>query len=174
MADKPITALDNEFVRYGKTVAEVMRHRGEADDQALDANIGFILLDKEERKGLASFSPAERHVYAVQGMSREVNNGGFEQFFFNSSGELAFDLVPALEAMGSRDNLLIARRAVERFGRPRSLAEEHRHPHLDKLVEQSGEEGVWQDLDDEFYDNPEDLEKMTLDYIARNLPAFGG
>lgn len=174
MTDKPITALDNEFVRFGKTVAEVMAHRGKAEDMALDANIGFILLDKEERKGLASFTPAERHVYAVQGMSREVNNGGFEQFFFNSSGELAFDLVPALEAMGSKDNLLIAKRAVARFGTPSSLAEETRHAHLEKLIEEAGEEGVWHDLDDEFYDNPEDLEKMILDYITRNLAAFGG
>ena len=171
MAQKPITALDNEFVRYGKTVADVMRHRGEADDQALDANIGFILLDKEERRGLASFTAPERHVYAVQGMSREVNNGGFEQFFFNSSGELAFDLVPGLEAIGSRANLSIARRALERFGKPGSLAEEARHAHLEKIIEEHGWE-TWQDLDDEFYDNPEDLEKMTLDYIARNLAAF--
>jgi hypothetical protein len=171
MADKPITALDNEFVRYGKTVAEVMRHRGEVDDQALDANIGFILLDKEERRGLASFSAPERHVYAVQGMSREVNTGGFEQFFFNSSGELAFDLVPGLEAMGSKENLSIARRALERFGRPQSLAEDARHAHLERIIEARGWE-TWQDLDDEFYDNPEDLERMTLDYIGRNLGAF--
>lgn len=174
MPDKPITALDNEFIRFGKTVAEVMAHRGKADDIALDANIGFILLDKEERKGLAAFTPPERHVYAVQGMSREVNNGGFEQFFFNSSGELAYDLVPGLEALGSRDNLLIARRAVERFGRPGSLAEETRHAHLEKLIENAGEEGVWHDLEDEFYENPEDLEKIILDYIAGNLAAFGG
>jgi hypothetical protein len=172
VAHKPITALDNEFIRFGKTVAEVMKHRGKADDLALDANIGFILLDKEERRGLASFTPPERHVYAVQGMSREVNNGGFEQFFFNSSGELAFDLVPGLQAMGSRENLLIARRAVGRFGKPQSLAEETRHAHLEKLIEGGGEEGVWTDLDDEFYDNPEDLEKMILDYIARNLASF--
>ena len=172
MGQRPITALDNEFVRYGKTVAEVMRHRGAADDQALDANIGFVLLDKEERRGLASFTPQERHVYAVQGMSREVNNGGFEQFFFNSSGELAFDLVPGLEAIGSRENLSIARRALERFGKPASLAEEARHAHLEKIIEERGWE-IWQDLDDEFYDNPEDLEKMLLDYIAGNLAAFG-
>jgi hypothetical protein len=174
MPDKPITALDNEFVKFGKTVAEVMAHRGKADDIALDANIGFILLDKEERKGLSAFTTPERHVYAVQGMTREVNNGGFEQFFFNSSGELAFDLVPALEAIGSRENLSIAQRALERFGKPGSLAEETRHAHLEKLVENAGEEGVWHDLEDEFYENPEDLEKMTLNYIARNLAAFGG
>ncbi len=166
---KPITALDNEFVKFGKTVAEVMAHRGDADDAELDANIGFILLDKEERRGLASFSPPERHVYAVEGMSREVNNGGFGQFFLNSSGELAYDLVPALEAMGSRRTLPIARQALERFGRPASLDEAVRHAHLEKLCSDSD---PWSDLDEEFYENPEDIEKLILDYIARNLAAF--
>jgi uncharacterized protein DUF4375 len=30
----------------------------------------------------------------------------------------------------------------------------------------------WEDLDDEFYDNPEDLEAMTLRYIASHRTEF--
>src|SRR4026208_860628 len=93
--------LDNEFVKFGRTIAEVMKHRGKATAQELDANIGFILRDKEERKGLASFTRGERFVYAIEGMVREVNNGGWNQFFFNSSGALGVDLVPAVGAAGS-------------------------------------------------------------------------
>jgi len=37
-----VDTLDNEFVKFGRTVAEVMKHRGKAADQELDANIGFI------------------------------------------------------------------------------------------------------------------------------------
>jgi len=165
--------LDNEFTKFGRTVAEVMRHRGKATDQELDANIGFILLDKEERKGLASFTQAERFVYAIEGMQREVNNGGWNQFFFNSSGALAFDLVPALEAMGSKQNLSIARRAVELFGKPASLGEDDRAKHLVKITKDS-EENPWEKLEDEFYQAPEDLEAMIIEFIARNQAEFGG
>jgi hypothetical protein len=163
--------LDNEFVKFGRTVAEVMRHYGKADNIELNANLGFVLLDKEERKGLESFSKAERFVYAVQGMSREVNNGGWNQFFFNSSGQLAFDLVPALEAMGSKENLSIARRAVKRFGKPASLSDDDRSKHLAKITK-DGEENPWEELEDEFYENPEDLDTMTLSYIAKNPGEF--
>jgi hypothetical protein len=163
--------LDNEFVKFGRTVAEVMKHYGSAPDMELNANIGFVLLDKEERKGLASFSQAERFVYALQAMSREVNNGGWSQFFFNSSGHLAFDLVPALEAMGSKENLSIARRALQRFGKPKSLTDEDRAKHLEKLTK-DGEENPWDDLEDEFYENPEDLEAMTLKFIAKSPGEF--
>ena len=33
-------------------------------------------------------------------------------------------------------------------------------------------EKVWNDLDNEFYDNPEDIEEMILNYIEKNLAAF--
>jgi hypothetical protein len=163
--------LDNEFVKFGRTVAEVMRHYGNAPDVELNANIGFILLDKEERKGLESFSRGERFVSAVQGMTREVNNGGWDQFFRNSSGALAFDLVPALEAMGSKENQSIARRALKRFGTPRSLGEDDRWQHLAKITK-DGEKNPWELLEDEFYQNPEDLEAMTLRYIAGHPGEF--
>jgi hypothetical protein len=163
--------LENEFEKYGKTIEEVLSHRGEADDMDLDANIGFILLDKEQRKGLASFSQAERYVYAVQGMSREVNNGGFEQYFSNNSGALAFDLVPALKAMGSSENLTIAKQALARFGEPASLSSVDRDAHLSKIT-RNGEVKLWDDLDSAFYKNPEDIETMVLNYAQKNRGNF--
>ena len=165
--------LDNEFVKFGRTVAEVMKHRGKAPAHELDANIGFILLDKEERKGLASFSRAERYVYAVEGMLREVNNGGWSQFFSNSSGALAFDLVPALEAIGSTRNLSIAQRALKIFGKPASLSDADRLDRIIKLTK-DGDHNPWDDLEGEFYENPEDLEAMMLEFIASNAAEFGG
>jgi hypothetical protein len=166
-----VGTLDNEFVKFGSTVADVMKHRGKAPAVELDANIGFILLDKEERKGLAAFTQAERFVYAVEAMVREVNNGGWHQFFHNSSGALAFDLVPALEAIGSKENLSIARRALQIFGKPASLGEDERSKHLAKVTK-DGENQPWEKLEDEFYENPEDLEAMMLEFIARNAAQF--
>jgi len=150
-----------------------MKHRRQATDQELDANIGFILLDKEERKGLASFTRGERFVYAIEGMVREVNNGGWNQFFRNSSGALAFDLAPALEAVGSKKNLSIAQRALRIFGKPASLAEDERGKQVDKVT-RDGENNPWDALEGEFYENPEDLDAMMIEFIARNQAEFGG
>jgi len=164
--------LDNQFVKFGRSVAEVMKHRGKATDQELDANIGFVLLDKEERKGLASFTRGERFVYAIEGMVREVNNGGWNQFFRNSSGALAFDLAPALEAVGSKKNLSIAQRALNIFGKPASLSEDDRGKQVDKVTKDGGN-NPWDALEGEFYQNPEDLEAMIVEFIARNQAEFG-
>lgn len=167
----PASQGDNEFTKFGASVAEVMAHRSEAEDYELCADIGFILLEKEEQRGLSAFSAPERYVYAVQALSREVNNGGFEQFFYNSSGQLAFDVVPALVAMGSKENLSIATQALERFGKPESLSDASRWEHLDKIT-RSGETRLWDDLDEAFYENPEDIEGMILGYIESHIDRF--
>jgi len=79
--------------------------------------------------------------------------------------------VPALEAIGSKQNLSIARRALAIFGKPASLGEDHRGKHLAKVTE-DGENRPWEKLETEFYENPEDLEAMMLDFIARNPAEF--
>jgi hypothetical protein len=162
------SVLDNEFTRLGKTVAAVLQQRGRAPDGELEANIGFILLDKEQRLGLATFSTVERHVHAVQGLLREVNNGGFAQFFGNASGELSADLLPALRAMGASAALqAIAGEALTRFGQPSGLDEASRQAHLDGLASD-----LWDDLDDAFYSLDEDESGRLLDYIGAHLEQF--
>ena len=61
----------------------------------------------------ADMSSAEKVVLAVEAMEREVNNGGFEQLFSNSSNEFAPVLVSALERIGTMRTAEIARRAVK-------------------------------------------------------------
>jgi hypothetical protein len=158
-------------VKFGRTVAEVMRHHGKAPDVDLSAEIGFVLLDKEERAGIGAFTRGERFVAAVQGMNREVHNGGWDQFFRNSCGALAFDLVPALDAMGSRETLSIAQRALRLFGKPRSLSGDDRSRQL-AAITRNGEDSPWHALEDEFYEYPEDLDAMLLRYIAGHPDEF--
>lgn len=161
----------NEFMKYGKTVSEVLSHRGEVDDWKLDANIGLILLNKEEKKGLDSFTDPERYIYVIEGMMREVNNGGFNQFFFNSSGYLAFDLIPALESINSIEAKEIAHRALKIFGEPSSLDRDQRITHLKKITK-NFELEPWNKCDDDFYNLSEPIEKLMIDYIEENINEF--
>jgi hypothetical protein len=103
-------------------------------------------------------------------MTREVNNGGFDQFFLNSSGRQAFDLVPALEAIGSVEFLGIAKRAIDRFGPASDLSDDARAKRLRKLEITSG--FTWEDLDDEFYACEEQLESLSLRFIQQRPELF--
>jgi hypothetical protein len=55
-------------------------------------------------------------VLAVEALEREVNNGGYEQFFVNSSREFAPMVVGALQRIGCKKTANITQKAIEALG----------------------------------------------------------
>ena len=55
---------------------------------------------KERRIGEAALTEEERLVLAVQAVDREVNNGGYDQFFRNSSRRFTPIVVRSLQLLG--------------------------------------------------------------------------
>ena len=81
-------------------------YQGESTEEllALEARyrIDSLVLAFEEaiqRKPSDSVSREETFVLAVEALEREVNNGGYAQFFGNSSGEFASVIEDALRAI---------------------------------------------------------------------------
>jgi hypothetical protein len=159
-----------ELVPYGKTIPEVIAYSGTAEAWQLLSNIAAILMYKEEASGLQSLLDYERHIYAIHGMLQEVNNGGFDQFFSNSSGLLAYDLVPALKLIGSKEFLPIAEDALKRFGSPSSLSEDDRWHHL-VAITNDREVQLWEDCDGKFYKCSEQIETLAIQYLKTCISA---
>ncbi len=51
----------------------------------------------------------------VEELEAQVNNGGFDQYFFNSSGGNAAATIEALDALGAHKTAAIVRRACAKF-----------------------------------------------------------
>jgi hypothetical protein len=64
----------------------------------------------------APMTTQERYVLAVEGLEREVNNGGYEQFFLNSSHEFVDVIEDALRAIGCPKTADITRDAIAALG----------------------------------------------------------
>jgi hypothetical protein len=71
---------------------------------------------KAARAGDAGLSPEEYAILAIEALEREVNNGGYSQFFTNSSKEHAARVVEALEAIGCPRFAAVTRDAVSALG----------------------------------------------------------
>lgn len=67
----------------------------------------------QSEDGFASLSTSEKEYFAVCLLDGEVYNGGFDQYFFNSSGEYYNHAVSGLENMGASKTLLLLRRAKQ-------------------------------------------------------------
>ena len=63
--------------------------------------------------GYAGLSDAEKKYFAVGLLEGEVYNGGFDQYFFNSSSDYYSDAEIGLEEMGAVQSLSLLKRAKE-------------------------------------------------------------
>jgi hypothetical protein len=99
----------------------------------------------------------------VNELEAEVNNGGFDQYFFNSSGDNASAAIEALEAIGARKTAEILRTACARF--PGGMPPADRNARQALLLEVvSPDSDAFEQVDEAFYAYEEDLSRLAASY----------
>lgn len=74
----------DSFVVYsGETTDELLGYPAQGQRDSLVRAFEEALQRKESRNGERALSTEERTVLAVRALDREVNNGGYHQFFSN-------------------------------------------------------------------------------------------
>jgi uncharacterized protein DUF4375 len=133
--------------------------------------MGFRLVTKAGDDGFKQLNAHEQVVAAIWELEAEVNNGGFDQYFLNSSGDHAAEALTALEAVGAPKFAALLRQAMSPFpnGRP-SPNRSERLKQKEALPENAGK--LWSDVDGQFYQYPDNLSQLVLDYCLKNRQAF--
>ena len=113
----------------------------------------------------------QRRYLAVQMLDGEVNNGGFSQYFFNSSSRYWRDAQVGLDMMGFKERAELLRDATSRFG-PAGPAEDRdeRQQQLARLARKNEDE--FDDLDDRYYKCEESVDLLSCDYVVKNRTLF--
>ena len=121
---------------------------------------------KLDRVGLQSLSQAEIYVLAIEGLEREVNNGGFDQFFRNATSVFAPIVENALEAAGLPITADIARDALA------ALELESNFSETDVRLAMQGDDedrdDMLNDLDARFLRYEEDIATKLFEFISAN------
>jgi len=113
----------------------------------------------------------EKIFYLCQTFEREINNGGFDQFYFNPSGN-NYHITPiALEAIGAKHTAKILTDATESFGcelpqnhgERQELLEELSTDELDELLDS---------FNNKFYEYIDDLTALNYKYLIRHMQYF--
>ena len=123
------------------------------------------LYQKAARSGIDSLTAEEHVVLAIEALEREVNNGGYSQFFFNSSNEYAPIIVDALQRIGCQEAARLTKRAIDIVGvDPTS----HSHSYKDAIAELTLEQDeALERCDTEYYRVVGDLAGPLFRYIKR-------
>jgi len=59
--------------------------------------------DRYEEVGFGRLSKLEQHFVALEALAGDTLNGSLDQYFFNSSGDLALVAIEALDALGEQE-----------------------------------------------------------------------
>jgi hypothetical protein len=113
------------------------------------------------RDGLAH---ADRVFVAIWDLEAQVNDGGFHQWLFNSTGDRAVETVAALREVGASDAAALCERvfALLPAGRPSPD-----HGARQQQLEDAGDdfEDACSELDDELSDLEDDLRDRLYSYL---------
>ena|SRR5258708_9616332 len=104
----------------------------------------------------------EEIVGLIDALEGEVNNGGFDQYFYNSAGDNTPETIHALETIGALAMADIVKRAANKF--PAGLPPKDRFARQDILLEKFPDAVEFRDLDEEFYRYPDDLSGLLSKY----------
>ncbi|MAD43934.1 MAG: hypothetical protein CMI02_01845 [Oceanospirillaceae bacterium] len=142
-----------------------------ADETDSFLQITDVIYSKEADDGYDALSDAEKTVFCIDGLLREMENGGFVQFIHHEVGALAEDTLEALERIKAKNTHELLDRLINFFDERKVPADEDERIELFDQIESEYADEI-AELDDRFYDVGENLVEMTLSYVARNLKEF--
>jgi hypothetical protein len=122
--------------------------------------------EKQYLEDLKKFSEPQRYVFTIEWYLAEVNNGGHDQFYYNSTGIVWEDALKGFEVLGLEENYEILKESANRLGGYPSKDREERQDQLDK------HEPEFDDLDDRLYQSEGNIEEALLRYIKDHKESF--
>ena len=142
-----------------------------------DTNGSIIELDNfvgelcDYGDNFSKLTDQQKLFYLNQNLEREINNGGFNQYFRNSSGDNSHETILSLKAIGADKTADILQKAIDQF--PNKIVPKDRDERTE-IVEQIEEEAdeVWNDLDQKFYEYEDDLNTLNIEFVKRNKDFF--
>lgn len=106
----------------GQSPAELLACRTSHRQDSILAAFATALQYKQDKLGKKSLGKEEQVVLAITALEAEVNNGGYDQFFVNSSHEFAPTIVSTLRRVGCEKTAAITQRAIAALDVPRLSA----------------------------------------------------
>lgn len=148
----------------GQTVDELIAFEGKYRTDSLILAFEQAIDQKWAREGGERIADEEFVILAIEAMEREVNNGGWGQFFVNT-GRFATVIIDALQRINCPKTAQIAEKAVRIIDTA-------------PITEVEIENGTWEEnekrhdalngCDQLYYERPENIEESLFAFIKAN------
>ena len=122
-------------------------------------------------EALSQLNERETTVYLVEELQSEVMNGGFDQYFVNSSGNHWEKAITACETIGAVQTAGLLRKAVQAYGCELPADQQER----EEIIESRAKDGYKEELDaldSVFYAYEENVDALIFDYCQQHQKMF--
>jgi hypothetical protein len=128
---------------------------------------------EKEYKTVMSWNKSQQAIYITWLLEGEVNNGGFNQFYSNSSGQFYKEAPDALKHIGANRFAELTNEANNVFEKDNLKITKDQDGTIEGFSK-SYENNPLNDFDTKFYDlyKNENLEKIEIDYIRKHKTDF--
>lgn len=134
----------------------------------LDSKLNEISNYGEE---IEKLTESQKIVLFVENLEREINNGGFNQFFFNSSGDFTHETVAALKTIKAFKTADIVTKSISVWPNQDVPKDRARRQDILEQIESQGNP-IWNECDEEFYKYQDNIVTLLLDYVKSNKQEF--
>ncbi len=170
----PEDVVEKVRCEYGRTIHQVLSKEPQEDIYSIVGALE-VLIGSKIHKGLPT-SLAERMVFALTWLAREVQNGGFHQYFFNSAGDFWKDVLEGLKAIGDENGTASFQKALSIFPESAPSADRiTRHEQLRELDEKD-EDRTWDhfnEVTNQYFRTPFPNWEKVFGYIKAHSQEFG-
>ena len=133
--------------------------------------IGEIIGKKiPEKDNFSNLNEFEKTFIYLDVLEDSVTNGGFIQFFFNSSGQFTHEIFQAYMAIKAENTVDILTKAIYLF--PEIPVPKNLRIRQQILMEKDTNIDLWDELDTQFYKYEDNIISLTLEYVRNNIAHF--
>ena len=142
-----------------------------------DSNESIIELDNfiaelcSYGDALNKLTEPQKHFFYNQCLEREINNGGLNQYFINSSGGFAHQTVQSLITIGANKTADILQKAIDQFPNKKVPKDRDERIELVEQIEETAND-VWEELDGKFFEYEDDLNMLNLNFVRQHKTDF--
>jgi hypothetical protein len=131
---------------------------------------------EQEREIVTRLSKGFQMVHSTLEVEAEVANGGFNQYFWNSSGRFAAEALAGYKLVGATRHAELVEKAIAIYSRERPKQEQFKRKGTVQAFSESYEHTALNALDDPFYalDKTEKISPLRIKYIRDHPAEFVG
>jgi len=120
---------------------------------------------------IENLNESQKTFIIVENLEREINNGGFNQFYFNSSGDFSYETVDALIKIGANKTAEIVKKANSQFPNEKLPKERIERQEVLEQIEDKADE-IWETCDTDFYEYEDDIGGLLIEFVKNNKEEF--